>query len=248
MRKSNTADNARLDVLESMSYETRDVAMGTLVKWLVFLFAFIAGITFFVSNVLYPFFVPKSSEQERVSPLSNSASPRTKFPPNPQLQAHPVRDMIEYRTAEKQVVEGYGPGATSATASIPVDRAIDLYAARGIAGVTGSNAPAKADAYPGSGIYDNVDPSRSNNDKSGDMTSEGHGGVDALNSGDANVPASQVKGAANVEGEKPSVPAEPNAPGTSVTSPGPNRGAAATPAPGVSNPGGAGPLPNRQSN
>ena len=126
-----------------LGYETRDIALNTLSRWLIGLFAFIAVATF-GSLGLYKLLVPTYEETERVSPLEHVRT----YPPNPQLQSRPKRDMIEYRAAEEKIEKGYTKG-DNGTVNLPVDRAIDLLAERGISGVKGSvRSPAATPSYP----------------------------------------------------------------------------------------------------
>ena len=119
-----------------LGYETRDIALNTLSRWLMGLFAFIAVATF-GSLGLYKVLVPTYEETERVSPLEHVRN----YPPNPQLQSRPKRDMIEYRAAEEKIEKGYTKGENG-TLNIPIDRAIDMMAERGISGVKGDQAAA----------------------------------------------------------------------------------------------------------
>lgn len=147
------APDVDLDQLVKLGYDTRDVALNTLVKWLIFLFAFIAGTTT-VTLVLYNWFVPRRAELERIAPLAVSTEGR-RLPPNPQLQARPVRDMIQFRRAEERVLDGYTYVAPGRVA-IPVDQAINEMATRGIAGISGTADAPRVTDYPGSGNYSNV--------------------------------------------------------------------------------------------
>src|SRR3954470_5733119 len=56
------------------------------------------------------------------------------LPPTPRLQAKPITDLKEIRAAEEKTLNGYGwVDQKSGVAHIPVDRAIDLLAQRGLA-------------------------------------------------------------------------------------------------------------------
>lgn len=59
------------------------------------------------------------------------------LPPTPRLQPAPVTDMKDMRAAEDRIINGYGwVDQGQGVARIPVNRAIDLLAQRGIAGRT----------------------------------------------------------------------------------------------------------------
>ena len=120
----------------NLGYETRDIALNTLSRWLIGLFTFIA-VAAFGSLGLYKVLVPTYEETERVSPLEHIRT----YPPNPQLQSRPKRDMIEYRAAEEKIENGYTKGENG-TVNLPVDRAIDIMVERGISGAKGNPATA----------------------------------------------------------------------------------------------------------
>lgn len=136
MAPTNTpgSPNPNQEQLANIGYETRDIAINTLSRWLIGLFAFI-GVATFGTLGLYKLLVPTYAETERVSPLENVRT----YPPNPQLQTRPKHDIIEYRAAEAKQENGYTKGENG-TVNIPVERAIDLLAARGISGVKGGTA------------------------------------------------------------------------------------------------------------
>lgn len=138
------------DLLRSMGYEPRDVALNTLVRWLAFLFVFI-GFTTAITLILYKLFVPKTAELEKVAPLAVKPAGR-RLPPNPQLQASPKRDMMQFRRAEDRVLNGYTYSRAGQVA-LPVDSAIDQLANAGISGIRGTATPGLPTGYPGSGQY-----------------------------------------------------------------------------------------------
>lgn len=138
-----------INLLAKLGYEPRDIALNTLVKWLFALFVFI-GVASGFALVLYNLFVPKYSETQMVSPLKYVRT----VPQNPQLQARPRRDMIDYWAREDTLIKKYTP-AENGTVNLPIGQAMDLLAERGISGVTGpvQPAPPVTSAYPGSGAY-----------------------------------------------------------------------------------------------
>ncbi|MES2462845.1 MAG: hypothetical protein V4671_19860 [Armatimonadota bacterium] len=161
------------DQLARLGYETRDIALNTLSRWLVGLFIFIA-VAIFGTLGLYKALVPTWSEVEKMSPIAHVRT----YPPNPQLQARPRRDMIEYRGAEEKLLNSYTKGENG-TVNLPVDRAIDLLAERGISGVKGGQPAAPGTVSPVS------------NEAAGDMNNPG-AGSSGLTDGNAgpNIPGS----------------------------------------------------------
>jgi hypothetical protein len=81
-------------------------------------------------------------EEARLSPPANplAAAEGPRMPPEPRLQAHPLKDLEELRKAETQQLTTYGWVDKSAgTVRIPIDRAIDILAER--AGNAGAAKP-----------------------------------------------------------------------------------------------------------
>ena len=81
-------------------------------------------------------------EEARLSPPANplAAAEGPRLPPEPRLQAHPIKDLEELRKAETELLTTYGWVDKSAgTVRIPVARAIELLAQR--AGDTGAATP-----------------------------------------------------------------------------------------------------------
>ena len=78
-------------------------------------------------------------EDPRPSPLAQARELR--LPPGPQLQVKPEKELAAYREAEAARLNGWGwVDQGAGVAHIPVDRAIDLYAAEA------ASAPAVAPA------------------------------------------------------------------------------------------------------
>jgi hypothetical protein len=68
------------------------------------------------------------------------------LPPNPRLQSKPITDLKEIREEEDKVLNGYGwVDQKNGVAHIPVDRAIDLLAQRGLAARPASAAQTASD-------------------------------------------------------------------------------------------------------
>jgi len=73
----------------------------------------------------------------RVSPPANplAAAQGPRLPPEPRLQVHPVKDLRELREAEDNLLDHYGWVDKSAgVVRIPIERAIDLLAAKAMPG------------------------------------------------------------------------------------------------------------------
>lgn len=178
MRSGNSGHAApkdNVDLLSQMGYENRDVSLNTIALWVGILFVFIA-ITVVGTIKIYQWMVPASAETERVSPLVSVR----RVPPYPQLQTAPKRDMMEFRQAEDAVIDGVTKGANG-QANIPVDRAIDAVATKGISGVAGTGGKPTSNAYPGSGDFSSGQKP-ADNGSTGDMTD--YNGTTALHEGE----------------------------------------------------------------
>ena len=157
------APKDNVDLLSQMGYENRDISLNTIALWVFFLFVFIAFTTLGTIKI-YQWMVPAGAETERVSPLANVR----RVPPYPQLQTAPRRDMMEFRQAEDAVIGGVTKGANGQL-NMPIDRAIDAVATRGISGVSGTGGKPVSNAYPGSGDFSSG-PKPADNNSTGDMT------------------------------------------------------------------------------
>jgi hypothetical protein len=96
------------------------------------------------------------AEDPAPSPIAEANEPQV--PPNPRLQVAPPKDMREFLAEENALLEGYGwTDKAGGFARIPIDRAIDLAAGRGLppAGPmpppTASSAPAGGGPSPQKG-------------------------------------------------------------------------------------------------
>lgn len=140
MRKTNPAD-VNVDQLRELGYERADVSLPTLMRWIIFLFVFVAFCSL-ASWVIYRVFVPEIG----VEPMANGQRVVNMPPDNPQLQAAPKRDIREFRLAEERVLNSYGwADKTAGTVHIPVDRAMAIIAKQGLP-------PRAAGPVPGMGV------------------------------------------------------------------------------------------------
>jgi hypothetical protein len=110
-------------------HEHRDVNV-----WAVYRFGIALAVLCVVSlgllYGLYVFFVNREGGRlahDRVNVDARS------LPPLPRLQPAPISDLKEMRAAEDQILNGYGwVDQTNGVARIPISRAIDLLALRGL--------------------------------------------------------------------------------------------------------------------
>lgn len=101
-------------------YETRDVSLSALLKWIAFLFIFVAG-TAAVTYVIYKVFVPQGEEASQF-PLTRVRQ----LPDGPRLQANPVQDIKDYREMEVTALGTTGRDPRTGAIHIPIARAMEL--------------------------------------------------------------------------------------------------------------------------
>ncbi|MBM4244185.1 MAG: hypothetical protein FJ148_10265 [Deltaproteobacteria bacterium] len=112
------------------------------------LFVVLAILSVVVVAILRPLMI--ASQEKRNPPASPLAASygRTE-PPAPRLQVDPALDIYEHRNAERQVLTTYGwVDRRAGVVRIPIERAMDLLAERGIAPPPAA-APPAADAQRG---------------------------------------------------------------------------------------------------
>ena len=118
-------------------YERRDAHVAALLK-----FAFWMAVTMAVVMVGMKWTFDYYS---RTQPLGAPASPLfagRELPPSPRLQVQPQLDLKDYCAAQQQGVNSYAwVDQPSGVVRVPVDRAMDLLLARGLAARPASEAP-----------------------------------------------------------------------------------------------------------
>jgi hypothetical protein len=186
MRKTNLED-INIEEMRELGYERSDVSLPTLIRWIIFLFIFVAFCSL-VSWVIYRVFVPEIGEDMR----ANAQKLVRTVPGDPQLQVDPKRDIREFRLGEERVLDTYGWADKAAgTVHIPIDRAMATIAERGL--------PSReAGPIPGAAVQP------SPNVEGGLMRSPSETGS-TLPPNQPNLPPNQTPSA----GENPSVPQGP---------------------------------------
>ena len=121
------APDPELQAAIQRGYETRDITIGPLIKWLSGLFVFTslsAVITFGIYVVLSPIQTDDNTKQ-----LTKA---QNRFKPEPLLQADPEVEIKTFRSSEDSSVLGYGKDEKTKKPHIPVERAMDIVAEKGI--------------------------------------------------------------------------------------------------------------------
>ncbi len=130
-----------------VAYERRDVD-GPVILLVGVLFVVIAVIIHAAVWALFKSFDARSARQGRPATLVN-ARPTT--PPVPRLQVDPAADLRRMRASEDESLESYGwIDKEKGIARIPIERAMELIAGRGLptgaqAGVSGQAAGLKGE-------------------------------------------------------------------------------------------------------
>ena len=133
MRKHNShsheMDLSR-DYLQQLGYEPRDVSLPVLIKWLIILFVGMA-VTAAGTWVMYQVFVAEEPNQNARSLDVNMR--KIPPPPNPLLQGYPLDDIHDFRDKEAERLDGYAwRDRAKGIATIPVDKALDIVAEKGL--------------------------------------------------------------------------------------------------------------------
>src|SRR5687767_281978 len=121
-------------------YETRDVALNTLVKWVIGLYIFI-GITALGTIPLYFILVPKAEDRTQRTG-QNELRPTMRPLPEPVIQPSPIQDMAEFERNQIRTLNGYGRiDAEPGKVHIPIEKAMEQVLAEGFPTQPRSSAP-----------------------------------------------------------------------------------------------------------
>jgi hypothetical protein len=129
-----------------VGYERTDVDAGAIVKFGIAL-VIVCVLSLALLAGLFKFFQSQEAATLPVSPrLSTDARA---LPPEPRLEETPVLDLKAMRAAEDQILNGYGwVDQKQGLVRIPIDRAIDLLAQRGLPSRAQQPAPASTARAP----------------------------------------------------------------------------------------------------
>jgi hypothetical protein len=131
-----------IPVERSQGYERRDAYVPGLLQF-AFWMAVVLAITLVGMRWTYSYF-------KRTSPLGETTSPMVKptdriIPPAPLLQAHPHQELVDFCSAQQKEVTTYGwVNQQGGIVRIPIDRAMDLIATRGLPARSAAETPANA--------------------------------------------------------------------------------------------------------
>jgi hypothetical protein len=114
-----------------LGHEPTDANLGSAWRLYFFMLAFLAIVFVAMWYALGAFSASVVRQQEPPPPLAQREADRE--PPAPRLQTTPVVDLERYREAQQQVLERYAwVDEKNGIAQIPIERAIELVAERGL--------------------------------------------------------------------------------------------------------------------
>ena len=125
-------------------HEHRDVNVWAIGKFAIGLVLLTIASIFMLMGVFRYFEMRENANQpaQRASGVNVDAR---KLPPEPRLQDSAVQDLQQMRAAEDQILSGYGwVDQQKGVVKIPIDRAIDLLAQRGLPARPPNGSPATA--------------------------------------------------------------------------------------------------------
>jgi hypothetical protein len=121
-------------------YEKRDANIRSLVMFAAGLFMILVA-TLFAMAKLFKYFTASQSLGPPASPFSSTRP----LPPQPRLQVEPHEDLRRYREAEEELLHSYGwVDQKAGVVRIPIERAMDLIAQRGLPVSSDKTGKAKA--------------------------------------------------------------------------------------------------------
>ncbi len=131
MRKSEHNMDDRTDYLSRLGYETRDMQLAVVWKWIAALIigSMLTAIATYYG--VYVLFVKQEVKQSSTEPLVNAR----KLPPEgyPRVQARPKEEITEFRKEEDERVTEYAwKDKQKGIVRIPVDRAMNLILQKGL--------------------------------------------------------------------------------------------------------------------
>lgn len=129
------------DTPQPRGHETRDVNLRAIMWGTIG----VGSLILFTVATMYGLFGVLAKRQARLSPPPSPLAETygRQQPPEPRLQADPIRDLATLRATESHLLESYGwVDRDTGTVRIPIERAIELMVAR----AAGSTVARKGDA------------------------------------------------------------------------------------------------------
>jgi hypothetical protein len=112
----------------SSGHEHREANLGLIIYSAIGLAVVVAAVMVLMWGTFNLIKNQEMSNQESLSPLAT-----TTLPPEPRLEEHPSQSLLQLRQNEEQILTGYTwQDQKAGTVRIPIDRAMDLIAQRGL--------------------------------------------------------------------------------------------------------------------
>jgi hypothetical protein len=130
-------------VYQEIRHELRDVTVRPIVGFCIGL-VLLVGFSFWVTRVLFKYFAAR--ETKAASTLS-LVKETLQLPPEPRLQVAPAQDLKQIRDSEENILHSYGwVNQQSGIVRIPIERAMQLIAERGLPSLPSSAEKKAADS------------------------------------------------------------------------------------------------------
>jgi hypothetical protein len=153
-------DDGPLPAPSAVGHETSDAQAGPIIRFLIFL----AVLTIATAGLMVVFhhYLENREAKENPGRYPLAAGRERPLPPPPRLQTYPFDDVKELRRSEARYIHRYEwVDQNSGVVRIPIERAMDLIAERGLPHRTakpaegvpeaGNSAPEAGNAAPGTG-------------------------------------------------------------------------------------------------
>ena len=115
----------------TLGHEERDVAVRPIALTILGLLVVVVAVFIFIQVLLNVLAGVQSRRSAAPSPLAGAYG--LKEPPAPRLQTNPVADLRDLRARDQALLSGYAwVDRDAGVVRIPIDRAIDVLAARGL--------------------------------------------------------------------------------------------------------------------
>lgn len=119
------------EVINLLGYETTDADSGPVVRFALFLLAFTIATAALV--VLFYKYLDARETAEKAQRYPMSEMVQRPLPPRPRLQTYPFTDIGTMRATEHKLLDEYGwVDKSTGVVRIPIERAIDVLAERGL--------------------------------------------------------------------------------------------------------------------
>jgi hypothetical protein len=124
-------------VYQEIRHELRDVTVRPIVGFCIGLFLLVA-FSFWVTRVMFNYFAAREAKSASWTASLMRERPQL-LPPEPRLEVLPVQDLKQMRASEENILHSYGwVNQQSRIVRIPIERAMQLIAERGLPSVRAS--------------------------------------------------------------------------------------------------------------